>query len=187
MSGLEGGRQELVLQSLDSNGKVGPTLRLLFSQTQSEQGFAIPTRNLTFRAVSYAALSEQGIEGPVFLIEAYRGAVAGEETTPAVTELVTDEGSLVLDDTTLTLRRDRYVELEAAYLPGLIPMLLGGLLILSGTVIAAYWGITRVWANFALDGEQVLAIIAVAGAAAPQAEIERLLGVARTPEAADAD
>ena len=187
VTGLEGGRRATVLQSLDSNGEVGPTLRILFRQTQSEQGFAIPTRNLTFRAVSYAALPEQGIEGPVFLVEAYRG----EDTAPVATEFVADEGSLVLDDITLTLRRDRYVELEAAYLPGLIPLLLGSLLILLGTTITAYRGIgdasiARVWANFALSGEQVLAIIAVAGPAAPQAEIERLLRVARAPEATDA-
>lgn len=182
VSGFDQSRQALVMQSLDSGGEVGPTLRFLFHQTQSEQGFAIPTRNLTFRAVSYAALPEQGIEGPVFLIEAYRG----EDIAPAVTELVADEGSLVLDDVTLTLQRERYVELDVAYLPGLIPMLLGGLLVLSGVVIAAYWSMARVWANLALDGEQVLAIVAVAGATEPQAEIERLLHAARASEAADA-
>ena len=55
-------------------GEVSEKLHLLFQQTQGEQAFALPARNLTFRAVSYPALPERNITAPVFLVEAYRGA-----------------------------------------------------------------------------------------------------------------
>lgn len=168
--------RSLVLQSLTADGQVGPALRLLFGQTQNEQGFAIPMRNLTFRAVSYTALPEQGIQQPVFLMEAYRG----EETTPAASELIADEGQLLVEDIRLNLRRDRYVMLEIAYLPGLIPLLLGGLLVLVGAVLSASGGMTRIWARFAADGKQVLAIFGATAPAAPQEEIEWLLHTVRS-------
>lgn len=165
-----------VLQSLTADGQVGPALRLLFGQTQSEQGFAIPMRNFTFRVVSYAALPERGIQQPVFLVEAYRG----EETTPAASELIMDEGELSIENVRLNLRRDRYVMLEVAYLPGLIPVLLGGLLVLAGVVLSASGGMTRIWARFGDDGKQVLAIVGAVGPAAPQEEIEWLLHAVRS-------
>ncbi|MGQ9489405.1 MAG: cytochrome c biogenesis protein ResB [Anaerolineae bacterium] len=167
-----------VLQSLAADKQVGPSLRLLFGQTQSEQGFAIPIRNLTFRAVSYAALPDQGIQQPVFLVEAYQG----EEATPAATGLITDEGQLLLDDLRLNLRRDRYAVLEVAYLPGLLPLALGGLLVLAGTMLSASGGMTRIWARFGANGQQVLAIVGATGPATPQKEIEWLLRVARGAE-----
>lgn len=166
----------VVLQSLAADGQVGPALRLLFGQTQSEQGFAIPMRNLTFRVVSYAALPERGIQQPVFLVEAYRG----EETAPAASELIVDQGELSIENIRLNLRRDRYVTLEVAYLPGLIPVLLGGLLVLAGAVLSASGGMTRIWARFGDDGKQVLAIVGATGPAAPQEEIEWLLHAVRS-------
>ncbi len=171
VTGEDSSGRAVVLQSLAADGRVGSALRLLFEQTQSEQGFAIPIRNFTFRAVSYAALPEQGIQQPVFLVEAFRG----EEANPVATELITEEGQLTIEDVRLTLRRDRYAVLEAAYLPGLIPLALGGLLLLVGTALSASGGMTRIWARFGTDGAQVLAIVGAAGPAAPQEEIEWLL------------
>lgn len=167
-----------VLQSLTAEGQVGPALRLLFEQTQSEQGFAIPMHNFTFRVVSYAALPEQGIQQPVFLVEAYRG----EETTPAASELIIDEGELSIENVRLNLRRDRYVMLEVAYLPGLLLVLLGGLLVLVGATLTASGGMTRIWARFGADGKQMLAIVGAVGPAAPQEEIEWLLCSVRSAD-----
>ncbi len=169
----------LVIQALGPDDEIGPTVHILFQQTQNEQGFAIPARNLTFRAVSYPALPEQGITGPVFLVEAYRG----DDASPAATALVEDVGSLTVENVTLTLRRDRYIILQAAYLPGLLPVLLGGLLVLAGVLMMSAWGLARVWVHMAQDGEHVLLVIGATGPAAPQAEIERLLDTARRPGA----
>jgi hypothetical protein len=85
---------------------------------------------LTFRAVSYEALPEKGIGRPVFLVEAYRGDAA----MPVLSQLVEDEATVVVDDAKLTLRRDRYVLLAAAYLPGL-PVVIAGVLLALASVL----------------------------------------------------
>ena len=110
----------LLLQSLAADSEANAALNLPFRQT-SEVAFAIPGRNLAFRVVSYNALPEQGIQGPVFLVEAYRDDTA----TPILTQLVENTATLAIDDITVDLRRERYVELIAAYLPGLGPIAFG--------------------------------------------------------------
>ena len=73
----------VAVQALSPGGEVSEKLHLLFQQTQGEQAFALPARNLTFRAVSYPALPERNITAPVFLVEAYRGA----DPAPVLDEL----------------------------------------------------------------------------------------------------
>ena len=167
---------------MDPGGAVDQTLHVLFQQTQGEQAFAIPTRNLTFRAVSYPALPERGIQRPVFLVEGYRGA----EPSPAFSELVEDEMSFTLDGVALTVRRDQYVALEVAYLPGLIPLLLGCLLLLLGVMLSAFLGPVRAWIGMAADHDTVAVAVRVAAAVAPEQEATRLLQALR-PEPAAAE
>jgi hypothetical protein len=121
----------LALQALATGGETGPELHLLFRQDQSEQGFGLPGRNLTFRAVSYASLPDKGIDRSVFLVEAYRG----DATTPALSQLIEDEAETTVDDVILSLRRDRYALLGMAYLPGLPGVAAGGFLALAGALI----------------------------------------------------
>jgi hypothetical protein len=129
----------LLLQALEpgdagglSQGEVSEEVNLLFRQTEAEQEFALPSANLTFRVVSYPSLPERGINVPVFLIEVYEG----DEPAPALSDFVVDKAILVLNGSTLDLRRDRYATVEAAYLPGLIPFLLGWLVLFSGVILA---------------------------------------------------
>jgi hypothetical protein len=129
----------LLLQSLEPNntgglgqGEVSEEVHLLFQQTQAEQEFALPSANLSFRVVNYPSLPEQGIEVPVFLVDVYQG----DEQAPALSDLVIDSAVLALRGVTLELRRDRYAIVEAAYLPGLIPFSLGGLVMLAGIVLS---------------------------------------------------
>jgi hypothetical protein len=131
----------LLLQSLKpgdagglSEGEVGEEVHLLFGQTDVEQEFALPSANLTFRVVSYPSLPERGINVPVFLIEVYEG----DEPAPALSDFVEDKAILVLNGSTLDLRRDRYATVEAAYLPGLLPLLLGWLALFSGVILALW-------------------------------------------------
>jgi hypothetical protein len=142
----------LFLQSLQpgdagglSEGEVSEEVHLLFSQTEAEQEFALPSANLTFRVVSYPSLPERGINVPVFLIEVYEG----NEPAPALSDFVVDNAILVLNGSTLDLRRDRYAIVEAAYLPGLIPFLLGWLAIFCGLILTL-WSRPRTEAG--LDG-----------------------------------
>jgi len=161
----------LLLQSLAPGGEVNQTLHVLFQETQGEQVFAIPTRNLAFRVVSYPALPERGIERPVFLIEGYRGA----DTTPAFSELVEDRASFLVDGISLTVRRDYFVTLEVAYLPGLLLLLLGCMSMLTGVTLVAYRGPVRAWIGMAADREAVAVAVRTAGRAGSERETERLL------------
>ncbi len=111
---------------------VSEELHLLFRQTQAEQEFALPSANLSFRVVSYPSLPEQGIDVPVFLVEVYEGGAPA----PALTDFVVDKATLRLNGSTLELWRDRYAIIEAAYLPGLVLLLLGGLAILGGVILS---------------------------------------------------
>ena len=135
----------LLLQSLEpdstgglSQGKVSEEVHLLFQQTQAEQEFALPSANLSFRVVSYLSLPEQGIDVPVFLVEVYKG----DEAAPVLSDFVVDNAILVLSGSRLEVQRDRYVIVDAAYLPSLIPLLVGGLALLVG-VILALWSTPR--------------------------------------------
>jgi len=136
VSCLDGQGRAIPLRSLASDSEAGDDVHILFRQAQSEQGVDVPARNLTLRAVSYAALPEKGIEAPVFLVEVYRG----DESAPLLSQLVENEGSIAVDGITCSLRRDRHAILEVAYLPGILPMLLGALLALVGAIMAVVWG-----------------------------------------------
>jgi hypothetical protein len=131
----------LLLQSLEPNnagglgqGEVSEEVHLLFQQTQAEQEFALPSADLSILVVNYPSLPEQGIDVPVFLVDAYQG----DEQAPTLSDLVIDSAVLALKGVTLELRRDRYAIIEAAYLPGLIPFSLGGLANLAGIVLSLH-------------------------------------------------
>jgi hypothetical protein len=165
----------VAVQALSPGGEVSEKLHLLFQQTQGEQAFALPARNLTFRAVSYPALPERNITAPVFLVEAYRGA----DPAPVLDELVEDTAVVNLDGVTLTLQRDRYVILEAAALPGLPLLLLGAMIALAGILTSAIWGPTRAWIGMAADEDSVDLAVRAAVAAEPERETARLLAALR--------
>ncbi len=143
---LSGG-QPLLLQALTAGGPVSDEIRTPFRQTPSEQAFAIPARNLTVRVVSYGALPEHGIQGPVFLVEAYRG----DDPTPLVTQFVEKQATFSVDDVTVDLRRERHAVLSAAYLPGALLLALGGLLLAAGGLLVLGWGNMETWAHLIFE------------------------------------
>jgi len=168
--------QSLVIQSLSTGNQVSDQFQVMFRQTQAEQAFAIPTRNLAFRVVSYPALPEKGFQAPVFLVEAYRG----DKSEPILSELVENEATLTLDEVTVNLHRDRHAVLVAADLPGLAPSLLGGLLILTGVLLALGWGFAQVWIDLAATRDDVVvATLNVAASTAPQSELNFLVHAAQ--------
>lgn len=182
VSAADADQLPLRLQSLVAGGEEGETLRMLFPQAQSEQAFAIPARNLAFRVVSYPALPERDITGPVFLVEGFRG----DDPAPALNELVAEAGTLALDEVTLTLRRDRYAVIEVAYLPGLLPALAGALLLLAGALLAARRGPARLWAALTATGETVAVTAHAAAALDPGAEAAHLFAAVARDDAGEA-
>jgi hypothetical protein len=181
-----GADRPLLLQSLATDSQANAALNLPFRQT-SEVAFAIPGRNLAFRVVSYNALPEQGISGPVFLVEAYRGDTA----TPFLTQLAENSAILAIEDITIDLRRERYVELIAAYLPGLGPIAFGLLLVLVGAVILLVWGYTETWGNLTVSEQGVVVSFRTAAPLRARTECARLgratLAASSRPAAAPND
>lgn len=163
------GVRPLLLQALTVGGQVSEEIHAPFRQTQTEQAFAIPARNLALRVVSYSALPEQGIQRPVFLVEAYRG----DDPTPLLTQLVEDAASLTIEDVTIELRRDRHAVLTAAYLPGMALLALGVLLLAVGAVLVLGWGFTETWVFVALV-EPPEMTLRTARPLAARAEVERV-------------
>lgn len=163
---------QLLADSVRFKPEASELIRMAFRQAQPEQAFAIPARSLTFRVVSYSSLPAQGIAGPVFLVEAYRG----DEPTPVLTRLVEAEAMLAIDDVTVDLRRDQHTVLAAAYLPGMIFLGLGAFLCLAGVAlgVAAGWGYTETWASLTFGAPASALVFRTAAPRGARAEAQRL-------------
>lgn len=172
----------LLLQELAAGGAVSETLHVLFRQTEGEQAVAIPARNLALRAVAYPALPDQDITEPVILVETFRGT----DPAPLAGELVETGASITVDDTIITLRRERYAVLAISYLPGLWLQLVGVLLVLGGTIWHIGWGVERAWLDLAAERDMVGIAARVAGRSDVRSRAERLLAacIADTPQEA---
>lgn len=160
----------LLLQMLAVGAAAGEEIRASFPQARTEQAFAIPERNLTFRVVSYDALPGQGIGKPVFLVEAYRG----DEPTPILTQLVEARTTFALDDVTVDLRRERYAVLMAAYAPGLILLIVAVLLALAAMLLAVGGGYAETWAVLSFGRPTVAVAFRTVASWRPAAEVKRL-------------
>ncbi|MEJ5198447.1 MAG: cytochrome c biogenesis protein ResB [Anaerolineae bacterium] len=160
----------LLLQMLAVGAAAGEEIRASFPQARTEQAFAIPERNLTFRVVSYDALPGQGIGKPVFLVEAYRG----DEPTPILTQLVEARTTFAVDDVTVDLRRERYAVLMAAYAPGLILLIVAVLLALAAMLLAIGGGYAETWAVLSFGRPTVAVAFRTVASWRPAAEVKRL-------------
>lgn len=161
----------LLLRVLAVGGEAAEEVRMAFRQAQTEEAFAVPDANLTFRTVSYAALPGQGIVGPVFLVEAYRG----DDPTPLLTKLVETEATLAVDDVIVNLQRERYAVLVAAYLPGLAWLVAAGLLMLAAGILATGWGYVETWATLSFGRPRVAVTFRTSAPWRPAAEAGRLV------------
>ncbi len=170
----------LLLQVLATDGRAAEELRMAFRQAQTEQAFAVPDAGLTLRTVSYDALPGQGIAGPVFLVEAYRG----DDPTPLLTKLVEVEATLSVDDVIVELRRERYVVLVAAYLPGLVLLAAAGVLMAAAALLAAGWGYVETWAALSFGRPTVAIAFRTSAPWRPAAEAGRLLAAVEAALAA---
>lgn len=164
------GEQPLRVQSLSAEGQAGDEIRAPFRQAQTEQAFAVPARNLTFRVVSYDSLPARGVTGPVFLVEAYHG----DDPTPLLTNLVETRATFTVDDVTVDLRRERYITLAAAYLPGWGLMGLAGLLGLAAAVLGLAWRYTETWAQLGFGQPTVAIALRTSAGRRGQAELRQL-------------
>lgn len=162
VAATDGAGQAASLLALESATDAG-SLTLPFRANQTEQTFTAPDQGLAFRVVSYPALPERGVAGPVFLVEAYRQGQA----EPALSELVEGRGDLMVDDTTYSLRRGRYVTADVAYAPGWPLLALGGLATLAGLAVVFFWPAEEAWIDLPRTGRRVAAVIRTSGGLTP--------------------
>jgi len=66
--------QPLLLQPFADGAKAAAVVSLPFWGHQSERHFAVPDQDMVFQLVFYQSLSDHGYDGPVFLVQAYRGS-----------------------------------------------------------------------------------------------------------------
>ncbi|MGE5603381.1 MAG: hypothetical protein ACM30E_10035, partial [Nitrososphaerales archaeon] len=160
----------LTVESLEGQAAPVESLHLRFGQAESEQAFTIPARNLAFRVVSYESLADRGIGRPVFLVEGYQGT----DPAPALNELVEDARVIEWQGVALTLQREAYVVVDLAAMPGLPLLLLAALVLLVGTAVTAWGGLTRTWLNAAAERDGSVLAVRVAAPAVGQTEVARI-------------
>jgi hypothetical protein len=184
----------LTVTAHDSAGKAillqraaGPetreTISLPFTSSESEQAFAAPQNNLIFRVVNYPSLPEQGYSGPVFLIEAYEG---GDLSKPLLSRTMENGATIFVGDAIYVLRREQGAILSATFLPGLVPLAVGGLLLLAGTVLGLWWGHVRVWVDVSTGADGLVAVAIAASPRGDRGELERLAELIEGAEEAHA-
>jgi hypothetical protein len=140
-----------------------PRLQLAFSPTQTEQTFSVPEAGILWRVVSYPALPERNVAGPVFLAEAYREG----EADPAFSALVEDQASLTLDGITYSLVRSRYLILQAVSLPGWPLLTIGALLAIVGLAVALAFPVKEAWISLRPAHREVVAGVYTTGGLHP--------------------
>jgi len=169
--------QNVELLGLEPGANPESALNLPFRGNQAEQTFTAPAQGLAFRAVSYPALPERGVAGPVFLLEAYREG----EATAVLNELVEERAALTVDDTTYLMQRGRYVTADIAYAPGWPLLALGALTILAGLAIVFFLPVVEVWVDVYGEGRRALARVQAAGGLAPERATAELVAALQAP------
>jgi cytochrome c biogenesis protein len=133
---------------------------LLFSEERNERSFAVPAQNLFIRFVFFPSLPEQGIAGPSFLVEAYKGGVV----EPITRGFVRESGHFDIDGARYEIKFDHYSILRLVKDPGSIFVAFGLLLMVVGFILSFCLPSLRIWAMVAEEEGKV--IVNLAGEAA---------------------
>jgi hypothetical protein len=114
-------------------GVPGEPSALQFEQNENERYVLIPARDLSLRLLF--AAPEPGEVAPRFQVEAFRGA----EATPFLQTLLTTREVVDIDGDRYTFLPQRYALVKFGQDYALVPILLGGLLVLAGMALSAWW------------------------------------------------
>ncbi|TEU12243.1 MAG: hypothetical protein E3J21_21505 [Anaerolineales bacterium] len=151
--------QPLRLQSFADGAKTAAVVSLPFGGHQSERHFAVPDQNIVFQLVFYQSLPDHGYDGPVFLVQAYRGS----EVEPIYSGFIAKNTSLKVGDATYHLALDQYSVLRIVRDPAIAIVVLGLLLTVIGHFVWLYWSPIRFWAAVSEKGAK--ATVQLAGTA----------------------
>jgi cytochrome c biogenesis protein len=132
----------LLLQSFADGAETAAVVSLPFWGHQSERHFAVLDRDIVFQLVFYQSLPDRGYDGPVFLVQAYRGSAI----EPVYSGFVEKSRSLKVDGVTYHLALDPYSVLRIVRDQAIAVVVLGLLLTIVGHFLWLYWSPIRFWA-----------------------------------------
>lgn len=124
----------LQMRSLESQEPVESSLTLVFDQPRAEQTFLLPARQLAFSVVAFPSLPERGFSGPAYLVQALQ--VGRRE--PLLNEFVAGDADLTVGEDEIRLQGGQFVTVRASYNPGAPLLILGGLAIAAGLLLAVW-------------------------------------------------
>jgi len=151
--------QPLRLQSFADGAKTAAVVSLPFGGHQSERHFAVLDQDIVFQLVFYQSLPDHGYDGPVFLVQAYRGS----EIEPIYSGFTAKSTSFKVGDATYHLALDQYSVLRIVRDPAIAVVVLGLLLTVIGHFLWLYWSPIRFWA--AVSEKDDRATVKLAGTA----------------------
>ncbi|MFX1554879.1 MAG: cytochrome c biogenesis protein ResB [Promethearchaeota archaeon] len=151
--------QPLLLQSFADGAETAAVLSLPFGGHQSERYFAVPAHDIAFQLVFYQSLPDHGYDGPVFLVQAYRGSAI----EPIYSRFIDKSSSLKVGGVAYHLALDQYSEMRIVSDPAVAVLVLGLLLTVVGYFLYLYWSPIRFWAAVSEKGDR--ATVKLAGTA----------------------
>ncbi len=116
-------------------------LRERFSGQQQEQLLAVPEADLLLRLLHYPTLPGQGIPGRALHVQVYRGA----DDQLVAEQFLDAAGRVIANDLAIDLAFEYYVALRIEKEPELPFALVGGVLVLLGTIGFFAWPPREVW------------------------------------------
>jgi cytochrome c biogenesis protein len=143
--------QPVLLQPFADGAKMAAVVSLPFWGHQSERHFAVPDQDMVFQLVFYQSLSDHGYDGPVFLVQAYRGSAV----EPIYSRFIEKSTSLKVGDATYHFALDQYSVLRIVRAPAIAVVVLGLLLAMLGHFLWLYWSPMRFWAAVSEKGDSV--------------------------------
>ncbi len=149
----------LLLQSFADGAETAAVVSLPFGGHQSERHFAVPDKDIVFQLVFYQSLPDHGYDGPVFLVQAYRGSAI----EPIYSGFIEKSSSLKVGGATYHLALDQYSVLRIVRNPAIAVVVLGLLLTVVGYFLWLYWSPIRFWAAVSEQGDKTK--VKLAGAA----------------------
>jgi cytochrome c biogenesis protein len=143
--------QPLLLQPFTDGAGAVAVVSLLFGGHQSERHFAVPDRDIVFQLVFYQSLPDHGYDGPVFLVQAYRGS----EIEPIYSGFIEKSRSLKVSGATYHLALDQYSVLRIVRDPAIAIVVLGLLLTIVGHFLWLCWSPIRFRVAVSEEGDRV--------------------------------
>jgi len=143
--------QPLLLQSFAYGGEMAAVVSLPFWGHQSERHFAVLDQDIVFQLVFYQSLPDHGYDGPVFLVQAYRG----DTIEPIYSRFIEKSSSLKVGGSTYHLALDQYSVLRVVRDPAIAVVVLGLLLTIVGHffwLCSLFWSPIQFWAAVSEKG-----------------------------------